>query len=147
LFRDAVGQAVLARLLELDRNAPALLAHGLPPASVTRVLEYLHAHLAEDLSVEDLSSVAGLRPAHFSTLFRTTFGEPPHQHVLRLRVERARELLEHGADPSAAALTVGFYDQSHLARHMRRFLGVTPGRIARASRHHRIVQDAAPRDA
>ena len=50
-----------------------------------------------------------------------------------LRVERARQMLERGADPAAAALAVAFYDQSHLSRHMRRFLGVTPGEIARAT--------------
>lgn len=137
LFREAVRNAVVARLLELDRKAPAQLSHGLPPASLARVVEFLDAHLADDLSVEDLSRVAGLSPAHFSSLFRTTFGEPPHQHVIRLRVERARRLLERGADPSEAALAVGFYDQSHLARHMRRLLGITPGTIARTIRSSR----------
>jgi AraC-like DNA-binding protein len=134
MFRDAIGHAVVARLLELERVRPVQSAHGLPPVAVSRVTAYLDAHLADDLSVEDLSSIAGLRPAHFSTLFRTTFGEPPHQHLIRLRVERAQRLLERGADPSDAALAVGFYDQSHLARHMRRLLGVTPGQIAKARR-------------
>jgi AraC-like DNA-binding protein len=41
-------------------------------------------------------------------------------------VERARELLVAGVDPSHAAVAVGFYDHSHLARHMRRLLGISP---------------------
>jgi AraC-like DNA-binding protein len=132
LFRDVVGYSVVARLLDLDGRAPAPFAHGLSPRAIARIVEYLDAHLAEDISVEVLARIAGLRPAHFSLQFRRSFGEPPHRHVIRMRVERARQLIERGADPSAAALTVGFYDQSHLARHMRRMLGVTPGQVARS---------------
>jgi AraC-like DNA-binding protein len=54
--------------------------------------------------------------------------------VLRLRVERARTLLQQGMDPLSAALATGFCDQSHLARHMQRTLGITPGAPARAFR-------------
>lgn len=133
LFRDDLAQTIVGRLRALDHRSIATPAHGLPPFVFSRVLEYLEAHLGDDLSVEDLATVADLSPAHFSILFRNSFGEPPHRYVLRLRVERARRLLEGGANPSTAAFTVGFYDQSHLARHMRRLLGITPGVIARAS--------------
>lgn len=134
LFRDAIGEAIIARLVTLDGRAPEPVVHGLPPHAVQRVIEFMQAHLADDISVDALARIANLSPAHFSTCFRASVGEPPHQHLVRLRVERARGLLERGLDPASAALAVGFYDQSHLARHMRRMLGVTPGAIARARR-------------
>jgi AraC-like DNA-binding protein len=134
LFRDAIASAIVARLEELAGRRLDAPRRGLGRTAYTRVLEYLRAHLAEEISVERLARVAGLSPSHFSTLFHASFGESPHRHLLRLRVERARELLEKGADPAAAALAVGFCDQSHLGRHMRRMLGITPGAIARACR-------------
>ena len=143
LFREAVGDSVVARLLDLDGRAPAQPSHGLSPKAMSRVVEFLQAHLADDVSVGDLARVAGLRPAHFTLLFRRSFGEPPHRHLVRARVEHARELLERGADPAEAALAVGFYDQSHLARHMRRLLGVTPGQIIRAASSGRARPRAA----
>ena len=45
--------------------------------------------------------------AHFSTRFRHSTGEPPHRFHTRLRVERARDLLERGMDPATAAVDVG----------------------------------------
>ncbi|ANZ21221.1 Helix-turn-helix domain [Streptomyces noursei ATCC 11455] len=48
------------------------------------------------------------------------------------RVELARRLLLDGRTPTAVAAEIGFYDQSHLTRHFKRILGVTPGRYARA---------------
>jgi AraC-like DNA-binding protein len=47
-------------------------------------------------------------------------------------VRRARELLERGVPPAAAAVSVGFCDQSHLSRHFRRIVGATPGLYQRA---------------
>jgi AraC-like DNA-binding protein len=133
LFRDAVAEAVVARLVELDTpNRPASRTRALAPALLARVLDYLHAHLSSEVSVNDLASVAGMSPAYFATLFRASVGEPPHRHHVRLRIEHARSLLEQGADPVGAALATGFCDQSHLARHMQRLWGITPGAIARS---------------
>jgi AraC family transcriptional regulator len=134
LFRNAVGAAIIARLRELDgvdSATPRALRHELPEADLSKVIEFMEARLADDLSVAELASIARLSPAHFSTLFRNATGEPPHRYHTRLRVERARRLLERGATPSDASLAVGFFDQSHLARHMRRLLGVSPGRLRR----------------
>jgi AraC family transcriptional regulator len=139
LFDEAGARALAARLAMLNGRAePAPTRHGLPPAALARVLELLHARLAEDVSIDELAREAGLSPAHFSTLFRNSTGVPPHQHQLRLRVERAQQLLQQGLEPGEAAVAVGFYDQSHLTRHMRRLLGVTPGALAR---EHRVSKE------
>lgn len=105
-----------------------------PSTPMSRVLAFLDANLADDLSVDELARIAGLSPGHFSTMFRIAVGESPHRHLVRLRVERARALLLRGDSPADAALAVGFCDQSHLARHMQRLLGITPGALARAYR-------------
>ncbi|RYG53855.1 AraC family transcriptional regulator, partial [bacterium] len=57
-------------------------------------------------------------------------GQTPHQFVMSLRVDRARELLVAGRHtPTDVAAMTGFADQSHLTRHLRRQLGVTPGAL------------------
>jgi AraC family transcriptional regulator len=129
LFQNAVGAAIVARLRELDGVRSPALKHQLPEADLSNVIEFMEARLADDLSVADLAAIAGLSPAHFSTLFRNATDEPPHRYLTRLRVERARRLLERGATPSDASLAVGFFDQSHLARHMRRLIGISPARL------------------
>ena len=65
--------------------------------------------------------------SYLKALFRQAMGVPVHQYVVRRRVERAFSLLRTGALPtSQVALACGFAHHSHLARHMRRILGVTP---------------------
>ena len=59
------------------------------------------------------------------------FGIAPHQYLTSRRVDRARRLLLDGRPPGEVAALTGFHDQSHLTRHFRRLVGVTPGRYAR----------------
>jgi AraC family transcriptional regulator len=140
LFQDHVGTAILLRLHELQDAWIEPPKHHLPSYLLARILEYFDAHLAENVTISELAALVSLSPAHFSTLFRNTTGIPPHQYRNRLRLERARALLESGSSPCATALAVGFYDQSHLARHFRRVYGVTPMAFV-ARRENRQVRD------
>ena len=57
---------------------------------------------------------------------------PPHAYHLQLRIDRAKRLLAAGSAPARVANDSGFVDQSHLTRHFRKWVGVTPGAYARA---------------
>ncbi|MCY1008311.1 helix-turn-helix transcriptional regulator [Nannocystis pusilla] len=65
-------------------------------------------------------------------MFRRSLGLPVHTYVIHRRVDRARALLLRGSmAASQVALEVGFSHQSHMARCMRRVLGVTPTSLTR----------------
>jgi len=67
-------------------------------------------------------------PTHLVRAFTHTHGLPPHQYLTGRRVELARQLLLDGQRPAEVAAAVGFHDQSHLTRHFKRYLGVSPAR-------------------
>jgi AraC family transcriptional regulator len=91
------------------------------------VLCYIEGNLGQPLSLAEVASVAGISVSHFKTLFRESIGQPLHQYVIRRRVERAKDLIgEDKLSISQIAFETGFSHQSHLARHMRRVLGVSP---------------------
>lgn len=93
-----------------------------------RAMMYLRERYREVVTLEELASVAGLSRFHLLRSFTARTGMPPHAYQVRLRVERACQLLQAGVAPSVVATTVGFADQSHLTRHFRRIMDVTPGR-------------------
>ena len=67
---------------------------------------------------------------HFARGFEHSAGVTPHHYLTQKRVERAQDMLAHtDLSLSEIAYAVGFSDQSHLARHFRQMLGVTPGRF------------------
>jgi AraC family transcriptional regulator len=112
----------------------------LPATAARRVLDLIEARVAaggdaSGLSIEELAREAGLSPSRFFRAFKATLGLPPHQYLLRRRLERARRLLDRPAARLAdVALSTGFADQSHFTRLFRRQFGVTPGAVSRARR-------------
>jgi AraC family transcriptional regulator len=101
--------------------------NGLPRARLTRVLEYIEAHLDRDIALAALADTAGMSPHYFSELFKQSVHFSPYQYVLRRRIEEAQRLLrEPDVTVFEAAVRSGFSDQSQFAKIFRRLVGVTP---------------------
>jgi AraC family transcriptional regulator len=95
-------------------------------------VDFVQAHLSQNLSLDALAQHTGYSTYHFARLFRSTLGESPHQYVLRQRVERAHELLKRPDLPLVeVALATGFAHQSHLTQQFKRHFGVTPSAYRR----------------
>jgi AraC family transcriptional regulator len=133
LFADSLASALAVRLIALQ--SPALAAspartRALPAWRLRRVIEYVDAHLDQDLSLAELAAVAEFSPSHFKALFKQAVGVPVHRFVLERRVERARlRLLEGRLSITEIALEAGFAHPSHMARWMRRLLGRGPSQV------------------
>jgi AraC family transcriptional regulator len=108
---------------------------GLARDRLRRVVEYIEAHLSEDLSVAELAAVACLSPYHFGKMFRHSMSESVHKFVTRRRIERAQALLRSGViSVSEIAEAVGFSNQSHLTTVFKRYVQVTPSAYRRIMR-------------
>jgi AraC family transcriptional regulator len=131
---------VLAVHLLRHLSAPRRLQRGrdgaLPQGRLRAVVEYIEEHLHGCPSLARMAAVVGLNPYHFARQFKAATGLPPHEYVIVRRVERAKQLLQAGADLSLAevALRAGFSDQSKLSRHFKRLVGVTPGQFRTPAR-------------
>jgi AraC family transcriptional regulator len=99
----------------------------LPAYRLRRVAQYMHDNLQRELRLADLSAVVHMSPYHFARLFKRSTGVPPHQFLLRHRIDQARALLAAQRVPIAEiARSVGFRTPSHFTTTFRRVTGVTP---------------------
>ena len=99
----------------------------LPKYKLNRVLDYIHAHLSNPISLDQIAQQANLSKCYFSQMFKQSMGISPHQYVLQQRVAKAKELLKQTQMPIAnIALECGFANQTHLSRHFRLQTGVSP---------------------
>lgn len=130
LFRESLGTALAARLLQRHNRRSLPMRDpqgGLSAWKLKLVISHIEDNLESELSLAEIAKVAGVSVSHLKTLFRRSTGTPVHQYILRRRVERAKLLLQDGSLSIAQiAFATGFAHQSHLARHMRKILGVTP---------------------
>jgi AraC-like DNA-binding protein len=122
---------MLTLLIERHADAPPpVLNIGREHHAVLKTRRYIEANYSEDISIKDLASVGNMSPFHFIRVFAKETGIPPHAYLNQVRVKRARELLAGGWSIAATACETGFADQSHLARHFKRILGITPGQYS-----------------
>lgn len=135
LYMDTLASALAARIVVSHSS----LSHtsngngykgGISRHKLRELLSFMEDNLSQDISLRQIAQVAGLSLSHFKTLFRQSLGMSPHQYLLRRRIDRATTLLLQSKFPiSQIASETGFCHQSHLARHMRRIVGVSPRQI------------------
>ncbi|GAA0439666.1 AraC family transcriptional regulator [Acrocarpospora corrugata] len=92
--------------------------------------DLLDSHINEGISLDEAARHLHRHPTHLIRAFTRAYAMAPHQYLTSRRVDQARHLLLQGLPPSTAAIDSGFYDQSHLTRHFKRILGVSPARYA-----------------
>jgi len=106
---------------------------GLAPRQMRRVLDYIDAHLTDELGLVELAAIAELSPHHFGEAFKISVGKSPHRFLTERRVRRALELLRD-KDRSIVeiARAAGFSSQSRLTENFRRVMRLTPSRFRRS---------------
>lgn len=96
-------------------------------------VEYIHDHLASDISLDALALEAKVSKYHFLRLFKNHTGLTPHQYIIAKRICQAKTLVLKGESLSLAGLQVGFSDQSHFIRSFRKIYGYSPKTLLQKS--------------
>jgi len=103
---------------------------GCRQAVTRRVCDYIEEHLDEKIRLDGMAALAGLSTDHFARAF------PPLSGRAAARVSVAAALGTggtHAAGDTCSvvgnSLATGFSDQSHLARHFRRWAGMSPSQV------------------
>jgi AraC family transcriptional regulator len=126
-------------LLELLRCALVADAPAHRPSPATRRLiarakEFVEAHAADTLRLDDVARAVGASPAYLTDVFRRHEGLPLHRYAVQLRLARALVELPHAADLTALALDLGFSSHSHFTAAFRRAFGCTPSEFRESTR-------------
>lgn len=129
-----VCRALLLRLIAMmvrDRAEAAL--SGARGGRLTAAMRLMHARLSDpSLRVEQLSAEAYLSPVQFRRVFHAAYGCAPSDYLMRLRIERACDLLRSGSySVSETAEMCGFSSLYYFSRAFKKRMGVTPGRYRR----------------
>ena len=132
LYGDGLSLSLIIDVLKLTKTAPRRRS-ALAPWQLRRVTDFIEANCLRNIRLEELASLTGLSPSHFSHSFKASTGMAPHQWQMNARLDRAKQLLESRDQPlTTIAVETGFSDQAHFTRVFRKHLGTTPARWQKA---------------
>ncbi|MBN8527174.1 MAG: helix-turn-helix transcriptional regulator [Planctomycetes bacterium] len=133
--RRTLAMCSYAQLLWRAHLHAATAAGSDLPRPLAEVLTALQADPARDWAIGDMCSLAGWGASRLHAAFRDHLRTTPHQHLLELRLRRAREMLAlHDDGLDAIARACGMAGAAVLCRRFRRATGVTPGAYRRRLR-------------
>jgi YesN/AraC family two-component response regulator len=137
IVKPFLPTAVHAAITMAAGPTPASASAADPPADgsvaplsaslLTKVTSYIARHLSTGVTLAQLAEIADMSEFHFAKRFRVSTGLPPHQYVIRQRVDEAKRLLRATDWPVARiAENVGYGQQAHFTQVFRRLEGLTP---------------------
>lgn len=130
-----------SHLLEREPPGPA-------PWQVRRVEEYISANWNHPITVEALAAAAGASARSIFKAFKDARNCSPMAFVKSIRLQRARELLQHPQSTTtvvSTAFACGFPNPGHFARDYRLAFGELPSATLNACRHAGALPPTAPR--
>ena len=125
----------LARLLVMFLKRPGgqsqfsseLISQLASPDRLEDLVEWIREHLDRPLAIEDLAQRSKMSARNFQRVFTRQCGMPPAKFIERLRVERARLIIEDTSLSMAEiARKSGFDSEQRMRRAFRRVLGINP---------------------
>jgi len=125
IFRDTQLDLLLEQLIDkqyLNKRENSI--HALPNIA-SKIREILHESIFNDLSLDDLAILVGIDRFYINRVFKQSFNCAPHQYLIRLRLDKAKQLLKQGFSAASVANFLCFADQSHLGRWFKRCYGIT----------------------
>lgn len=127
LYGDSLIAALVAALWRAGLKAPERQRGRLSPSQLRRAVDFIEENCARNVRLQELAEITGLSSSYFCAAFRASTGVPPHRWQMRIRIDKAKAMIERPAAILAdVAVAVGFADQAHLTRVFRQIEGTTP---------------------
>ncbi|MCW8329865.1 AraC family transcriptional regulator [Photobacterium sp. SDRW27] len=132
LLRETLLYSVLTKLMcKHGKKQTSPQAISKAQRQLKLVKEFLDDFPSADISLQDLATLASFSPYHLVRAFQKEYGFPPHAYQIQARLRLAKKLFRQGHTVSDAAQEAGFHDQSHLHRHFKKAMGITPGQFSK----------------
>lgn len=89
--------------------------------------DWIHANYHQPVTLDDLATISCMNSQHFLRTFKQLFSFTPHQYIINIRLEKARELLQTTDDPvHTVCRNTGWESLSSFSWLFKQRFGVSP---------------------
>ncbi|MEQ9886632.1 AraC family transcriptional regulator [Pectobacterium zantedeschiae] len=114
----------------LQPNGERGAIHSQERRQLERVRHWMREHLAEPLTLACIAAQSGMSESRLKLGFHRCFATTPGQMLLRMRMERAHQLLEQGFQVAQTAWQVGYRHPANFSLAFTRYFNRNPKMIA-----------------
>ena len=127
IFAESAAVVLIGQVGASAVSAAAAPSRALDASTVRLIIDYMHDHLDQDITLDDLAAVAHVSKYHLIRTFKARTGFPPHTYLQQLRLRRASSLLgQTSASVAQVARESGYRSASQFAAAFRRHYGQSP---------------------
>lgn len=127
-------QALLKDALVCATSSISIYNRDHSDKNIERLLEYIHTHLNEDISLTNLAEICQMSPSYVSRLFKKHLNIGFVEYLNRLRIQRAEQLLKETAmTVEQIGYQVGFTNIRNFMRVFKQYKGISPGQYRAGS--------------
>ena len=100
-----------------------------PNPYISKILYHINNNIHERVSVDDVVALVPMSRRLLESTFRREMGTSIYQYIIKVRVEKMKDLMVNGYSPLGAADMLGM-DYKIIARSFKKLVGMTPGEFA-----------------
>ncbi len=93
--------------------------------------DFLSSRIQVNPSLDEIARATGVNRFLLLRYFKRVLGTTPHAYLIRIRIERAQDILQRSSSLAEVAALFGFADQAHFTRLFKRLVGMTPGEYSK----------------
>jgi AraC-like DNA-binding protein len=128
ILGEAIIDEIYFRILS-DEQGGALVYHlqqrG-PIHQISKAVEYVHQHLDDPVSVDDLADIVHMSSSGFHKKFKDVMHLSPLQYAKSIKLNKAQTYILEGKNASEAGYMVGYNSPAQFSREYKRHFGFAP---------------------
>lgn len=98
-------------------------------SQIYKGIRYINDNYCLNTSISDIAKMCNVSESTFRRKFHAHFGMTPNEYIAKLKIQKAKELLQSGIyNSSEVADFLNFYDTAHFNKFFKRYCGVTPSK-------------------
>lgn len=105
---------------------------------------FIDSNYADNINLNNIADEAYFSKFHFIRLFKKVYDKTPHQYLIKMRIEKAMQLLRAGIPVSDTCYAVGFESLSSFSGLFKRIVGITPSSYLQQQQELKVLMLNAP---
>ena len=114
--------------LNISKDTADIYKGGLSPTIKKQVIDYIHTHIHENITLKQLAQLANLSEYHFCRMFKLSLGESPGKYIIGTKLLNVKKTMSLHPNLSLAEISsqCGFAHQSHMGKLFKQYFRMTP---------------------